>query len=126
MQEQIPPRGDRRYRVHRSVKCYLAELTVGTLGGTWSIGSSIQRVVYRLRDGSEGVMYQDRMYPLQAPEKLIALIDEHHSYGGAVYVGGVTTVPNLPDRGIKPFPFIDITPAEERQRFKQIVAARSS
>lgn len=61
--DQTPPRGDNRYRTHRSVKCYVAELMVGTSGATWYLNESAQRVVHLFSGEIEKVVYKNRFHP---------------------------------------------------------------
>lgn len=122
--DQTPPRGDNRYRTHRSVKCYVAELMVGTGGATWYLDMSAQRVVHIFPGEIEKVIYKSRFYPLLPRERLSELVTTHHERGGMVTVGGKPIYPDDKDRTFEPHPFIDITAPAEHARFEAIVAAR--
>lgn len=118
--EQEPPKGDRRRRTHRSVKCYVAELRVGTGGATWFFNDSIQRVVWRFPSGEEKVVYRDRYYPLQLADRMIEIAREQFGRGGALMIGGKGIQPFDADRSFQPYDFIDITPADEHERARRI------
>lgn len=124
MSDQDPPKGDRRYRVHRSVKCYVAELHVGTGGATWFFNDSIERVVYRSPNGGETVVYRDHDYPLQSADRMIEIAREQFARDGAFIVGGRAIYPDDADTSFRPYEFIDITPADEHERARKIFAER--
>lgn len=122
--DQTPPQGDNRYRTHRSVKCYVAELTVGTGGGTWYVNQSAQRVIYLFPGGVEKVVYKNRFYPLQPRERLIEIAQRHLALGGTIMIGGKPFYAHGQDQTFDPYPFIDVTPREDHARFEAIIAAR--
>ena len=123
--DQTPPQGDNRYRTHRSVKCYVAELIVGTSGATWYLNDSAQRVVHLFPGEIEKVVYKSRFYPLLPRDRLGELIAAHHNRGGMVMVGGKPIYPDDKDQNFEPHPFIDVTTVAEHARFNAIIAARS-
>ncbi|WP_433935318.1 hypothetical protein [Brevundimonas diminuta] len=122
---QTPPQGDNRYRTHRSVKCYVAELMVGTAGATWYLNESAQRVVHIFPGEIEKVVYRSRFYPLLPGERLVELVTTHHERGGMVMVGGKRIYPDDTDQAFEAYPFIDVTVPAEHARFSAIIAARS-
>lgn len=122
--DQNPPQGDNRYRTHRSVKCYVAELTVGTGGGTWYVNQSAQRVIYLFPGNVEKVVYKNRFYPLQPRERLVEIAQRHLALDGTVMVGGMPIYPGDNDQAFEPYPFIDVTNPTEHARFNAIIAAR--
>ena len=114
--KQIPPAGDLRYRVHRSVKCYLAKMECGTEFCTWNFDDSIERIVYVFPDKSKKVVYNNSFYKLESPERMAEVIGLHLADKGAVnllgkslYYGG--------DRSYTPYHFIDITSEEDKERY---------
>ena len=120
---QLPPRGDQRRRVNNSAKFYVAELHVGTAGGTWHFTESAERIVYRFPGGVRKVTYRSRYYQLHAPSEMISLVDAHRALGGTAIISGRNF--NEDHRPFTPFEFIDITEPSELERFKAIVQARS-
>lgn len=121
--DQEPPKGDARYRVHRSVKCYVAELMVGTAGATWYFDDSAERVVHRFPDGSLRVQYRTRFHRLQSAERMAELVSEQLARDGALRIGG-KHISLGEDCSFEPYEFIDITAPEEHERAKAIFAAR--
>jgi hypothetical protein len=124
MPDQDPPKGDRRYRTHRSVKCYVAELHVGTGGATWYFNDSIERVVHRFPNGEEKVVYRDSYYPLQPANRMIEIAHDQFASNGALIVGGRAIHPGDADMSFQPYEFIDITTADEHERARKIFAER--
>ena len=120
-EKQEAPKGDNRRRVHRSVKCYLAELGCGIAFCTWDFRESIERVVYLFPTGKEYkemVQHNNRFYALQTPERMLKIIHDHLADGGSV---------NLPGKSIRsskddfdPYPFIDITSADDLSRYPKL------
>lgn len=122
MSQQQPPKADARYRVHRSERCYVAELMVGTGGASWYFDASVERVVYLGPGGQEMVVYKRRYYPLQPAERMIEIAEAH-----VLLESGVVSVGGKPlhwggDCEFTPHPFIDITPPKEHARFREILA----
>jgi hypothetical protein len=122
--DQSPPRGDNRYRTHRSVKCYVAELIVGTGGATFYLNQSAERVIHLFPGGIEKVVYRTRFYPLLPNEMLAELAKSHQRRGCMVMVGGKALYPDDTNQSFVPFPLIEITPQSERLRFEAILRAR--
>lgn len=120
MPTQRPPQPDNRYRVHRSVKCYLAELTCGTQECTWYLHDSIQRVVYLFPGGVEKVQYKRRFYELQSPERLKELVSDQLRRGGAIHLGGKCLAPNEADQGFQSFPYIDVSSMADKERYERL------
>lgn len=118
--EQIPPQGDSRYRVHRSVKCYVAQLICGTKWCTWDFTQSAQRVVYKDERGNESVVYRNRHYPLRTPEEMAELVHRHLSDKGAVNILGTYLNHAEKNKAFAPYHFIDITPKEERAIYQEL------
>lgn len=122
---QQPPKGDARYRVHRSVKCYVAELRIGTVGASWAFDESAERVVYLDPAGREVVVYKTRYYPLQPAERMVEIAKTHSQLKA-----GVVTVGNKPiywdgdDRAFTPYEFIDITPKRDHARYREMLARK--
>ncbi|MFP5449548.1 MAG: hypothetical protein ACLGHU_12455 [Alphaproteobacteria bacterium] len=120
---QQPPKGDRRYRVHRSAKFYVGELRVGTAGGTWFFTESAERVVYLFPGGVEKVVYRSRYYPLRPASEMAEIVRAHLALGAGVAISGRDHQPD--DDPFEPHEFIDITPPDERSRFSTIMKARA-
>ncbi|GLS97885.1 hypothetical protein [Piscinibacter gummiphilus] len=119
---QRPPQPDNRYRVHRSVKCYVAELACGTKGCTWYLHDSIQRVVYRFPGGVEKVQFKKNFYALQSSEQMKRLISDQLRIGGAIHLSGKYLAPHEVDQGFEPHPFIDVSSVEEKERYERLLA----
>jgi hypothetical protein len=109
---QIPPQGDARYRTHRSVKCYVAELCCGSKWCTWTFSKSIERVVYLFPGNIEKVVYKNRFYELKPEHEMESNIVEHLNDKGAVQISGTHLTSYEKDRSFHPYPFIDITDNE--------------
>ena len=122
--DQSPPRGDNRYRTHRSVKCYVAELIVGTRGATFYLNQSAERVVHLFPGGVEKVVYRTHFHALSPSATLPELVRFHQRHGCMVMVGGKVLYPDDTIQSFAPFPFIEITPQSERLRFEAILTAR--
>jgi hypothetical protein len=116
---QRPPRGDNRYRVHRSVKCYLARLTCGSVSCTWSFSSSIERVVYLLPGSGEHVQFRNSLIRLQSADRMSELVQDHLVAGGSVEVGGVLLVPGNLTK-FSPYPYVDVSSREERDAYSRL------
>lgn len=122
--DQSPPRGDNRYRTHRSVKCYVAELVVGTGGATLYLNQSAERVIHLFPGGIEKVVYRTHFYPLLPTEMLPEHVKSHQRRGCMVMVGGKALYPDDTSQSFASFPFIEITSQSEMSRFEAILAAR--
>jgi hypothetical protein len=122
---QKAPKGDRRYRVHKSSKFYVAELTVGAGGGTWSFQVSAERVVYPTLGRGEQVIFRTQPYTLQPPEDMKRLIDGHLANGGHVTISGleVTLSPGTKQPEYTPCDWIDISTAADRERLRQVLSS---
>lgn len=121
--DQEPPKGDARYRVHESVKCYVAELLLGTAGATWYFDQSAERVLHVL-NGKYHVQYQNCFYPLQPSERMVALAKEQLARDGTISVGGKRIASDENDQSFEPHPFIDVTPPDDHLKAEAIFAAR--
>lgn len=121
MESQRPPQPDNRYRVHRSVKCYLAELACGTSGCTWYLQDSIERVVYLFPGKVEKVQYKRNFYVLQPSERLKELVAEQLRIGGAIHLGG-KYLSTQEDKTFEPYPFIDVSSYEDRKRYEFLLS----
>jgi len=120
-EKQDPPKGDNRYRVHRSVKCYIASLECGLAFCTWNFSDSIERVVYLSSSDNkcrEFVLYKNNYYELQTPERMKEIVRNHLLDGGGV---------NLPGKSIwstndefESYPFIDVTSSDDRERYPRL------
>lgn len=119
-EKQIPPQGDERYRVHRSVKCYLAELQCGTKWCTWYFTDSIERVVYRFPGDVEKVIYKNKYYELRSPLEMKAIISKHLSEKGGVNLLGKSLSYDQKDKSFEPHPFIDITEPETYDEYEKL------
>lgn len=117
---QIPPKGDNRYRIHRSVKCYLLEMMCGSVFCTLYISSSIERVVYISRNGTEKVQYKNRFYELQNAERMTELVAKHLLDKGGVSLSGKSLYSQNEDNSFIAYPFIDITDNDERDRYQRL------
>lgn len=117
---QQPPKGDNRYRVHRSVKCYLAEMMCGSRFCTLYITDSIERVVYKFPGGVEKVRYKNKFYNLQSAEKMAEIVVQHLTDKGAVNLSGKSLYSYQKDKSFDPYPFIDVTDANDRERYPQL------
>jgi hypothetical protein len=125
--DQQPPQGDARYRVHRSVRCYIAELRFGTVGASWSFDESAERKVYLDPAGREFVVYKTRYYPLQPAARMIEIVKTHSRLqGGVVTVGNKAIYWDGEDREFAPYPFIDLTSQAEHARFRQLLASKAA
>lgn len=124
---QQAPKADRRYRVHRSAKFYVADLAVGTAGGTWSFQESAERVVYWVHGRGEVVTYKNRYHPLRKPEEMARLIRDHLALGGRVIISGlpISLGPDDENPNFEPYAWIDISSAAARDRLKQVLATRA-
>ncbi len=122
MTPQRAPKPDNRYRVHRSVKCYLAELACGTHSCTWYLHDSIERVVHLFPGGIEKIQYKRKFHTLQSPVRLKELVAEQLLLGGAVHLGGQYITGHEADRAFEPYPFIDVSSCEDRERYEQLIA----
>lgn len=107
--DQIPPQGDARYRTHRSVKCYVAELGCGTKWCTWDFSDSIERVVYLCPGNIEKVVYKNRFYELKPSNEMEEIIIKHLNDKGGVNLAGTHLSNYEKDKSFIPYPFIDIT-----------------
>lgn len=123
--DQQPPKADRRYRVHRSAKFYIASLAVGTAGGTWSFERSAERVVYWVHGRGEMVTYKNRYHPLRKPKEMERLIRDHLALGGYVTISGlpISLGPDDEQPTFEPYDWIDLSSIADRDRLKQVLAA---
>lgn len=119
---QHPPRADNRYRVHRSVKCYLAELACGTLGCTWYFSGSVERVVYLFPEGVEKIRYKNHFYTLHPEEQLRDIVAEHLRLGSAVSLAGKYIAPHETDNAFEAYPFIDLSSHEDKEFYKYLIS----
>ena len=103
--DQIPPKGDARYRTHRSVKCYIAELGCGTKWCTWDFSESIERVVYLFPGNVEKVVYKNRFYELKPAHEMQSIIINHLNDKGAVNIAGIHLASYEKDKSFEPYPF---------------------
>jgi len=122
--DQSPPRGENRYRTHRSVKCCVAELVVGTGGATVYLNQSAERVVHRLPSGIQKVIYRTHFYEFLPSATLPEHVRFHQRHGCMVMVGGKALYPDDTSQSFAPFPFIEFTPQSERLRFETLLTAR--
>ena len=122
---QKPPQGDQRYRVHRSAKFYIADLAVGSSGGTWSFQESAERVVYLVHGRGEMVTYKNRYHPLRKPKEMERLIRDHLALGGYVTISGlqISLGPDDEKPTFEPYDWIDLSSIAARDRLKQVLAA---
>jgi len=125
--DQQAPKADRRYRVHRSAKFYVADLGVGTGGGTWSFQESAERVVHLVHGRGEVVTYKNRHHLLRPPEEMERLIRDHLALGGYVMISGLPISLSPDDRKptFEPYAWIDISSAAARDRLKQVLPTRA-
>lgn len=117
---QNPPKGDNRYRVHRSVKCYLLEMLCGTGFYTLYITNSIERVVYKFTNGTQKIQYKNNFYNLQSAEIMAELVNQHLADKGAVNLSGKSLYAYHKDKAFDSYPFIDITGSDDRERYPKI------
>lgn len=117
--QQTPPQPDNRYRVHRSVKCYVASLSCGSAGCTWYFTDSIERVVYVFPGGVEKVQYKTNFYVLQSPERMKELVAEQLRRGGAVHISGRYVAPHE-SHVFDAYSFIDASSNDEREAFARL------
>jgi hypothetical protein len=124
---QQPPKGDARYRVHRSVRCYIAEVRFGTEGVSWAFDESAERVVHLDLWDRETVVYKTRHYPLQPAKRMIEIVETHSRLkgGGVVTVGNKAIYWDGEDREFTPHPFIDLTSLKEHARFRELLAKKA-
>jgi hypothetical protein len=119
MDQQRPPQGDNRYRVHASVKCYVGELACGTGGCTWYFSDSIERVVYRFPDGTQKILYKNRFYALQPADRMREIVSAMLQLGAGVHVGGKALYAGVGDSTFMPHPFIDISEQDDIEKYKR-------
>ncbi|MCO5111899.1 MAG: hypothetical protein M9929_13830 [Burkholderiaceae bacterium] len=119
-EKQHPPKSDNRYRVHRSVKCYLLEMLCGTSFCTLHITDSIERVIYRLPNETEKVQYKNKFYDLEPAENMKELVEKHLRDKGAINLSGKSLYSSQEDKSFDPYPFIDITNADDRERYPKL------
>ncbi len=117
---QRPPKGYHSYRVHRSVKCHLLEMTCGTGFCTLYISDSIERVVYGFPNRSEKVRYKNKYYDLQPPEKMTELVKKHLADRGGVNLSGKSLHAYKKENSFTSYPFIDVTDADDRERYPKL------
>lgn len=118
--DQIPPEGDNRYRTNKSVKCYVGELMCGASWCTWFFSNSIERVLYLFPGGIEKVVFKNKFYELQQPNKMQEIIINHLSDKGAVHIAGNSLGYSENDQSFKPYPFIDITSTNEYEKYNSL------
>lgn len=118
-QMQRPPQPDNRYRVHRSVKCYLAELACGISSCTWYFSDSIQRVVYIFPGRVEKVQYKNSFYALQSPDRMKELVAKQLADGGSVHIGGKAVSSFEHDQSFVAYPFIDVSSGEDSEKYQR-------
>lgn len=118
--DQIPPRGDARYRTHRSIKCYVAELRCGYKWCTWDFSESIERVVYLFPGNIEKVVYKNCFYDLKPAHEMESIVIRHLSDKGAVSISGIHLTSYEKDKSFKPYQFIDITDVETYKVYKKL------
>ena len=123
---QQPPQADNRYRVHRSVKCYLAELACGTKGCTWFFHGSVERVVYLFPGGVEKIQYRNNFYPLQPADRLREIVAEQLRLGGAVNLAGKYIAPHEKENGFDAYPFIDLSSHDDKEFYRQLLSQHPS
>lgn len=119
MNQQRPPKGDNRYRVHTSVKCYVGELACGTGGCTWYFSDSIERVVYRFSDGTHKVQYKSRFYALQSVDRMKEIVFTMLGLGAGVHVGGKALYEGVEDSSFTPYQFIDVSEQDDIEKYKR-------
>lgn len=120
--EQMPPKGDNRYRIHRSVKCYVAEMMCGSKFCTWYFSDSIERVVHLYPGRVEKVVYKNKFYELRASNEMEEIVMHHLADKAVVNIAGKPLAHYQKDQSFKPYQFIDITDSET---YKQYEALRS-
>lgn len=119
MDKQSPPRGDNRYRVHSSVKCYVGELACGTGGCTWYFSDSIERVIYRFPGGVRKIQYKNKYYTLQPPERLVEIIASMLALGAGVHIGGKALYADGGNASYVPYPFIDASEPDDIAKYRK-------
>src|SRR5262245_50596224 len=118
MTVQKQPQSDNRYRVHRSVKCYLAELICGSAGCTWYFRDSIERVVYLFPGGTEKVRYKTHYYCLNSSERMNEIVAEQLRLGWPVDIGGKHTLRAINE--FTPYPFIDVSSSDDQESYERL------
>ena len=84
---------------------------------TLYISESIERVVYNLPGGIEKIQYKNKFYSLQPAEKMTEIVKQHLADKGGVNLSGKTLYSFEKDQPFDPYPFIDITDADDRARY---------
>ena len=120
MSKQVEPKKDNRYRVSRSVRCYVAELMCGIGFCTWYFQNSVERTVYVGKGGREYIVYKNRYYRLQTPVAMERIVKGHLADRGCVNIAGLAIYYDGPNNDFTPFHFIDITLKEERENYKRL------
>ena len=123
---QRPPQPDKRYRVHRSVKCYLADLECGSKSCTWNFLDSVERVVYRSADGAEVVQYSNAFLPLRSAREMEPMVQRLLGEGASIHIGGRSISAHAPNQEFEPFPFIEIYSRSDAQKYGDFRAPQLS
>ena len=113
--KQFHPEGDARYRVHKSVKCYVASMRCGREVCTLFLDNWIERVIRLFPDGSRRVLYEGGFYLLQTPDELEKKFREHLALKwSVVFVNGHYE----PNQRFEPYHFIDITSRVDVEKYQ--------
>lgn len=120
--QQLPPKGDGRYRVNRSEKLYVAELACGSAGCTWYFYESIERVIYTFPNNVEKVLYKGRYYELLSPRNLRSIVRSQLKSEGTVHIGGKSISHNDKDIHYTAFPFINISTDADMKQYSANLA----
>jgi hypothetical protein len=123
---QRPPQPDNRYRVHRSVKCYLADLACGSKSCTWFFSDSIERVVYIFDGRMEKVQYRNSYYPLHPAERMNDLVQTLIGEGASIYIGGKSVSAQAPDNSFDAYPFIAVYSKHDMATYESFKKTSSS
>lgn len=102
-----------------SLRCYVGELLCGTGFCTWTFNKLTARDVYII-NGILKVSYEEKYYPLCAPEKMRETIRRHIEDDGIVVIDGnyFRTLENIDE--VKMHYFVDITEEETYSLYEKL------
>lgn len=118
--KQIAPQGDARYRIHKSVKCYVVSMQCGTGWCTLYLNESIERVLHRFPDGSLRVLYKTDFYLLHSPEELEREVRIHLAMKGGVNLLGGSISYHDRIQEFEPFHFINVTSNTDAENYERL------
>jgi hypothetical protein len=97
-----------KFKLEGSVRCYVAELTCGSLSGTWTFSDLSPRQVCIFPDGKKKAAHLGKYYSLYSPEEMREILIKHFNASGIVIIGG-NYLDTSKVKEITMFHFIDTT-----------------